>query len=141
MYKTVTPREARQLLDEGYVYVDVRSEAEYDEGHVDGARNVPIAHASSMGMQPNPDFVSVMERNFPKDAKLVLGCQAGGRSTRACQMLEAAGFTDLVNMDGGFLGRRDPMGGMAQPGWVQEGFPTSASAGEGCDYESMARKG
>ena len=32
---------------------------------------------------PNPDFLAVVERNFPRTAKLVVGCQAGGRSQRA----------------------------------------------------------
>jgi rhodanese-related sulfurtransferase len=124
MYKTVTPTEAQRLLEEGYTYVDVRSEGEYAAGHPEGARNVPVAHADAMGMRPNPDFLSDMERAFPKDSKLVVGCKSGGRSARACEMLEGAGYTDVVNMDGGFHGRYHPGGGLAQPGWTQEGLPT-----------------
>lgn len=141
MYKTVTPKEAKELLEAGYHYVDVRTEEEFADGHVEGARNVPIAVADGgFGMRANPDFVRVMAANFPKDAKLVLGCKAGGRSAKACEILMAEGFTDVVNMDGGFHGRYDPMGRLAQPGWSQEGLPTATDPDDGCDYGSLASK-
>ena len=141
MYKTVTPPEAKSLLDtDGYRYVDVRTEAEFAAGHAEGAVNVPVAIAGPGGMQPNPDFLPTMQANFPADAKLVLACKVGGRSARACGILENSGYGNLVNMDGGFLGRFDPMGQLIQPGWSQCGLPESTETGEGVSYASLAAK-
>lgn len=139
MYKTATPPEAKTLIDdEGYRYVDVRTEEEFAAGHAVGAVNVPIAFAGSMGMQPNPDFVRTINAHFPADAKLVLGCKSGGRSARACDILASNGYTDLVNMDGGFHGRVNPMGQLVQPGWSQAGLPESTDLGDGVSYASLA---
>ena len=137
MYKTITPVEAHKLLEEGYEYIDVRTVEEFDSGHVPGSSNIPIVHA---GMRPNMEFVEIVEAHFPKDAKLVLGCKSGGRSARACEMLEDAGYTDLSNMDGGFHGRADFMGRVEQPGWLQEGFSVETQAGEGRDFKSLSTK-
>jgi NAD(P)-dependent dehydrogenase (short-subunit alcohol dehydrogenase family) len=81
MVKRVSPQEAKDLIDgEGYVYVDVRSIPEWDESHPAGSFNVPLMHMGPAGMAPNPDFLAVMEKSFPKDSKLVLGCKGGGLS-------------------------------------------------------------
>src|SRR4029450_1350588 len=77
----VSPEEARQMMDEeAYVYVDVRAIPEFEAGHPEGAYNVPLLHARAGTMLPNPDFLAVMQRHFPKDARLVVGCRSGGRS-------------------------------------------------------------
>lgn len=141
MYKTVTPSDAKTLIDsDDYAHVDVRSEGEYAAGHAVGAVNVPIALAGPAGMQPNPDFLRTMQANFAPDAKLVLACKAGGRSARACDLLAQNGYTNLVNMDGGFHGRVDPMGQMIQPGWAQSGLPTSTDTEEGASYAELSAK-
>ena len=142
MVRTVTPREAKELLDsQGYTYVDVRSEAEFAQGHPDGAANVPLMHLDpARGMVPNPDFVDVMQATYPADAKLVLGCKTGGRSARAAETLARAGYSDLVNMDGGFDGRSDPFGGLQQAGWRQEGLPTSTENGPGVSSNSLVER-
>ena len=44
MVKRVTPPEASTLLGEGWVYLDVRSIPEFDDGHPPGAANVPLLH-------------------------------------------------------------------------------------------------
>jgi len=68
------PQDCHALIrDEGYLYLDVRSEPEFAEGHPEGAYNIPFALATESGMQPNPDFVHVVKANFARDAKLVLG--------------------------------------------------------------------
>ena len=41
-------------------------------------------------MAPNPAFQAVVEGNFAKDAKIVVGCKSGGRSLQAAALLEAA---------------------------------------------------
>jgi rhodanese-related sulfurtransferase len=136
--RNVTPKEAKRLIDEeGYRYLDVRTVEEFAAGHPEGAVNVPVAFG---GMRPNPDFVPVVEANFARDEKLVLGCKSGGRSARAAEMLASAGYSNVVNMDGGFLGRYAPTGALAQPGWSDEGLPTSEENGDGTSYTSLAAR-
>ena len=79
----ISPQEASQKLAEGWTYVDVRTVEEFEAGHPPGAVNVPIALAAPGRMMPNPDFLPVMAAAFRKDAKIVVGCKAGGRSMRA----------------------------------------------------------
>ena len=125
-YRTLNPTESKELLDggEGWIYVDVRSVEEYQAGHVPGAYNVPFAYLDpGGGMAPNMDFVEVMKKRFQPGDKLVVGCAAGGRSARACDLLEPAGFSNLVNMHGGFGGARDASGAVVEPGWQALGFP------------------
>ena len=42
-----------------------------------------------------------MQANFANDAKLLIGCQVGGRSTQAAQMLASHGYQHVVNVRGG----------------------------------------
>ncbi len=139
--KNVNPTQAKELLDggEGYTYIDVRSMPEYATNHPAGSLNIPIMHKEAMGMVPNNDFVRVVEKNFAHDAKLLLGCQMGGRSMRAAQALTAAGFTDISNVAGGFGGTRDPMGQVVEKGWAELGLPVEHGAQEGADYPSLAK--
>ena len=124
---------------EGFVYVDVRSEGEFEGGHPKGAYNVPWAHASATGMVPNPDFIAVMQANFPHDAKLVLGCMSGRRSAHACAALHAAGYTHLADQRAGWGGARDAFGRVSEPGWVAEGLPTEVGPDPARGYRSLKR--
>lgn len=135
--KRVSPEEAQQLMkQEGYVYVDVRSVPEFESGHPEGAYNVPIVHAGPRGMTPNPDFLSVMETAFGKDAKVVVGCQMGGRSNRAAMLLESAGFTNVADQKAGFDGPHP-----GEPGWRKLGLPVSREAAPDRTWEALqARK-
>jgi rhodanese-related sulfurtransferase len=135
--KRVSPDEAFELLQkEGYVYVDVRSIPEFEAGHPAGAYNVPIAHAGPAGMAPNPEFLSVMEKNFPRDAKIVVGCKSGGRSLQAANVLLGAGYTNVIDQRAGFQAGMGPSGRM-EPGWGPRGLPTSETAEAGHDYEVL----
>src|SRR5687767_699366 len=109
MSRRVSPQEARGLQEkEGFAYVDVRSVPEFQAGHPTGAFNVPLMHMGPAGMAPNPEFLDVMKKAFPTDAKLVVGCKAGGRSARAAALLESAGYTNVVDQRAGFEGTHDP---------------------------------
>ena len=135
--KRVSPEEALGLMEkEGYVYVDVRSVPEFEAGHPAGAFNVPLLDMSPLGMRPNPDFLKVMEKGFVKDAKIVVGCNAGGRSLRAATILESAGFTSIVDQRCGYEGAPDPMGRI-EPGWRPKGLPTSQDAAPERTYQGL----
>lgn len=140
MAKRVSPPEAADLLKQGWRYVDVRSIPEFDDGHPQGAANVPLLHMQGGRMAPNPDFQRVMAANFPKDAQLVVGCKAGGRSAQAAALLEAAGYTSVVDMRGGYHGERDPMGRVNTPGWLEAGLPVEKTAAPGDSYSDLEKK-
>jgi rhodanese-related sulfurtransferase len=134
--KSVTPEEARALLAQGAVYVDVRSEIEFQQGHPPGALNLPIAHLGPGGMTANPDFLGVAQRAFGRGEKLVVGCKAGGRSRRAAEMLVQAGYTDISDMAAGWEGSRDAFG-RPLPGWSRRNLPVEAGAPSGQRYEDV----
>ena len=142
--KQMTPCEANELLDkkEGYVYLDVRSEVEFEKGRPADSINIPLKQLNQefRMLQDNPDFVAVVEANFSKEAKLIVGCASGPRSQMACEMLEEVGYEDLANVVGGYSGARDMVGNLTQEGWVQLGFPTkSGDAGEQ-GYSALQKK-
>lgn len=138
--KRVSPQEALELTKDGWVYVDVRSEPEFAEGHPVSAFNVPIAHLTGGSMTPNPEFLSVMERAFGKDAKIVVGCKAGGRSLRAAQALVGAGFANVIDQRAGWDGARDSFGQIGEPGWSRVGLPAETGATAGHAYSDVQAK-
>jgi rhodanese-related sulfurtransferase len=140
--KQTEPPQAHEILktNPGAIYLDVRTEAEFAQGHPTGAINIPVVFIKGPGqMAPNDDFLAVAEQVLPKDKKLVVGCMAGGRSQRACELLESAGFTDLTNVRGGFGGARDQSGQVVVPGWRDAGLPVSNEIGDS-GYQSLRSK-
>jgi rhodanese-related sulfurtransferase len=120
--------EAFVMQQAGATIIDVRSSREFADGHAAGAVNVPLLeHDEESGqMLANPDFVRVMQVNFPADATLLLSCRSGSRSARAARMLETFGFTALVNVLGGFAGSQHPVDGrVVDAGWHSAGLPVS----------------
>jgi rhodanese-related sulfurtransferase len=140
MVKRVLPAEAAGLVKEGWTYLDVRSVPEFEQGHPQGATNIPLLHVQGGRMVPNPDFQSVVEATFPKETKLVIGCKSGGRSLQAAGLMAAAGYTELVDLRGGFGGERDGLGRVSSPGWAEAGLPVATAADPGKTYAELAAK-
>jgi rhodanese-related sulfurtransferase len=141
--KEITPQQAHDMLtkDASVVYIDVRTEREFANGHPQGAVNIPVAFPDpARGMVVNENFVRIVQANFPQDKKIILGCQAGPRSNTAAGLLQQSGFQDVSNMIGGFGGMRDPMGTVIAPGWASSGLPVSQDNGEGVSYQSLSAK-
>lgn len=93
MITSIDAAQAKAYLDEGgYLFIDVRTADEYKMGHVPGAINIP------RGLLEFRIASSVPE----KDAKVVVYCKSGGRSSLATQTLKIMGYTELLNMDGGW---------------------------------------
>ncbi len=140
--KQVEPAEAYQILQNNpdAVYLDVRTEEEFAQGHPAGALNIPVVFLKA-GAPPEPNdlFLTVAEKVLPKDKKLVVGCMAGGRSQRACEILEQAGYQDLTNVRGGFGGARDASGTVVVVGWRDAGLPVSRELGQ-CSYQALRAK-
>jgi len=138
----VEPRQAHETLQHNpdAVYLDVRTEQEFGQGHPAGAINIPVVFIKGPGqIEPNPDFVAVVEKVLPRNSKLVIGCLSGGRSQRACEMLEQAGYADLTNVRGGFGGARDAAGQVVVTGWRDAGLPVSQDLGD-ASYQSLRKK-
>ena len=125
--KLIDPRQTYATLQENKnaVYIDVRTAGEFANGHVPGAVNIPVMSPdpASRRMTPNPNFLAAVEAACSKDKTIICGCQMGGRSQYAAEILVQAGFSDVSNMVGGFGGAMDAMGRLSSPGWLQSDLP------------------
>jgi len=140
--RQIEPPEAHEILnnDPQAVYLDVRTEAEFAQGHPEGAINIPVIFIKGPGVtEDNVDFLSVAQKFLPREKKLVVGCLSGARSQRACEILEQAGYTDLSNVRGGFGGARDASGRVIVKGWRDAGLPVSEQVGE-AGYQALRKK-
>ena len=79
------------VLVDGAQFVDVREPDEVSTGTLPGTVNIPLGA-----------LVDRLDELDPTRRVVVL-CKSGGRSAQACETLEAAGFTDVVNLEGGML--------------------------------------
>ena len=140
--KNIGPEEAKDILDSdpSAVYIDVRTEQEFANGHVPSSLNIPVVwpDQATRQMKQNPDFVKVVATQFPKDKRIIVGCQAGGRSQFAAQLLEQDGFANVSNMQGGFGGARDQMGNVT-PGWLQLGLPVEMEVRPEKSYATLSK--
>jgi rhodanese-related sulfurtransferase len=129
--RQTTPPEAHETLqaDPTAVYLDVRTAEEFAAGHPAGAVNVPVLFFRNGQSTPNPDFVASVQRVIPPATRLLVGCQAGGRSQHGAGLLVAAGYTDVTNVQGGFGGARDQTGRLVIPGWRDAGLPIETGPG------------
>jgi rhodanese-related sulfurtransferase len=73
----------------------------------------------------------------PAGQTVIVGCQMGGRSQMAAEIMAEAGYTDVSNMQGGFGGVRNPTGGIVTPGWLQMEYPVETDVRDGSSYESL----
>ena len=141
--KQISVPEARDILQKApdCVYIDVRTVREFVAGHPAGGVNIPVAFPNpAQGMMLNEDFVKVVEATFPKEKKLIVGCQVGPRADAAARLLGEAGYQDVSSVQGGFGGMRDPSGRVIAEGWAALGYPVSQDNGDGVSYESLAAK-
>ncbi len=138
-----TPQAAHAALtaDREAVYLDVRTEEEFAAGHPAGAINVPVAFPDPAGgMLLNPDFLRLVELLLPRGKRIFCGCQSGGRSQKAAEILAETEYTDVANVRGGFGGVRDPSGQLLIPGWIDDGLPISTEVDEAHSYVGLKQR-
>lgn len=82
---------AKMVAENKVTVLDVRTEEEFKDGHIKGAKNVDIM---------SKDFAEKLGA-VDKSKPVLVHCQAGGRSTRSLPKLEQAGFTEIYHLDGG----------------------------------------
>jgi phage shock protein E len=81
--------QARRLVDEGALLLDVRSTGEFAGGHLPGAVNVPV-----------DDVPERMRHVAGHDRVIVVYCRSGMRSSRAAGLLRRAGFCTVHDLGG-----------------------------------------
>jgi rhodanese-related sulfurtransferase len=115
--------------DTDFAFVDVRTVEEYERGHPQNSVNIPWAVIDPRDgqMSQNPDFVATVQKVVKPGTKVYASCQSGIRSMNACRDLERAGYAALVNVEGGFGGKRDPSGAVSMDGWKDSGLPVETS--------------
>jgi rhodanese-related sulfurtransferase len=92
---TISPAKLAELSQQGkkVEVIDVRTPVEYREVHVDIARNVPLD-------QLDPSAV-MQARNGTGNEPLYVICKSGGRGQQAVEKFAKAGYSNVVNVEGG----------------------------------------
>jgi len=90
-YTRITPEEAYQMMqDENIVILDVRTQAEFDEGHIKNAVLLPVSELASRGASLLPNY----------DQTILIYCRSGRRSEDAARTLIAMGYKNVYDFGG-----------------------------------------
>jgi rhodanese-related sulfurtransferase len=93
-HKAISPSEAVTLMNEDdTVIVDVREPSEYAEGHIEGARNIPVGKIA--------DRINELEPY--KQNPIIVACNSGTRSPTASKQLVRQGFSRICELKGGMV--------------------------------------
>ena len=92
VYVNITAEEAKRIMDseEGYIILDVRTQEEYDQGHIPGA--VVISHEEIAE--------KAEEVLTDKDQLILVYCRSGRRSKLAAEALVELGYTNIKEFGG-----------------------------------------
>ena len=92
VYVNITAEEAKQIMDseEGYIILDVRTQEEYDEGHIPGAIVISHEEIAEKAEEVLPD----------KDQQILVYCRSGRRSKIAAEALVELGYTNIKEFGG-----------------------------------------
>lgn len=80
-----------RLKDGSHSLIDVRNQAEWDEGSIPGATHIMLGTL--------PDRLN----ELPKEKTYIMQCRSGARSAMAVSLLQAAGYKNVLNLKGGYL--------------------------------------
>ncbi|MES2758114.1 MAG: rhodanese-like domain-containing protein [Pseudomonadota bacterium] len=90
--KRATSLQVTQVINRGKsTIVDVRTPEEFAKGHLRDAKNIPLADLATR----------IGELDKSKARSVVVVCQSGARADKAVRQLAAAGFDDVVSLEGG----------------------------------------
>lgn len=92
VYVNITAEKAKEIMDseEGYIILDVRTQEEYDEGHIPGA--IVISHEEIA--EKAEDVLT------DKDQLILVYCRSGRRSKIAAEALVELGYTNIKEFGG-----------------------------------------
>lgn len=107
----LTVVQAKEELEQGHVnlLLDVREPAEWEKGHIPGVLLAPRGMLEWYADPTTP--YAKPELTTQRDARIIVTCASGGRSMLASETLRKMGYTNVVNMAGGFNE------------WSKQGFP------------------
>lgn len=90
--KDISYEELKKIIKNKEIYlIDVRSGQEYEEGHLDGALNIPLYNIEKD-----------IEKNIEnKENIIILYCSSGSRSKKAKEILERLGYSEVYNLKEG----------------------------------------
>lgn len=108
--KLLKPQEATITVNRGGVFVDVRGEDEFGQGHIQGARHVTL-------QQIKAGETKTLEKY--KDDPIVVVCNHGNSAKQAAGALEKAGFSQASVLQGGMVA------------WKNASFPVVKSKAAG----------
>ncbi|WJX55758.1 hypothetical protein P8452_41490 [Trifolium repens] len=117
---TIDVREARNLIQTGHIYLDVRTVQEFVKGpRVNSSKiiNIPYMLDTPKGKVKNLYFLKECSSLCDKEDHLVVGCQFGLSSLHAASDLLDDGFKNVKHMDGGYKE------------WISKMFPISNNTG------------
>jgi phage shock protein E len=86
------PKLAHTLVERGALLLDVRTQAEYDEKHLEGSLLIPHTEV------PSRIAEVLAAQGGDKSKPIVVFCRAGGRAGIAKTALMQAGFTEITNL-------------------------------------------
>jgi rhodanese-related sulfurtransferase len=90
----VSVEQAKDVVAQDDVRIlDVRTAAEFEQGHLDGAINIDVT---------SPDFEAAVG-SLPKEATWFVYCRSGNRSGVATDAMAELGFTSLYDLQGGVV--------------------------------------
>ena len=92
VYLNITAEEAKQIMDgeEGYIILDVRTQEEYDQGHIPGTIPIPDTEINAKAEEVLTD----------KEQLLLVYCRSGRRSKLAAEALVELGYTNIKEFGG-----------------------------------------
>ena len=92
VYVNITVEKAKQIMDseEGYIILDVRTQEEYDEGHIPGATQISHEEIAEKAEDVLTD----------KDQLILVYCRSGRRSKIAAEALVELGYTNIKEFGG-----------------------------------------
>lgn len=91
MKEEISPEELRKGKKK-YKLIDVREEWEFQEGHIEGAKNIPFSTF---------EFAE-REGNIAKNKSIIVYCLHGIRSHRVLKFLQQKGYKNVCHLTGGF---------------------------------------
>ena len=103
-YGNVTVERAAELIatNPSLVILDVRTDLEFDSGHLEGAVNIPV------------DELQHRVDELDSEAEMLVYCRTGNRSSSAVQILMNNGFTKIYHMVDGIIV------------WIEAGYPITS---------------
>ena len=87
----ISPQDAVRLMNQGAALLDVRPSEQYAEGHIRGARSLPVERLTQ-GLESLKRY---------KDKPVIVYCERGGSASAAIRRLTQQGFGKVVNLRGG----------------------------------------